>query len=712
MPDWLEYIDNEVAAFGEWDSTVHSDPSTITQPAAAAWPDRGGFGLRADVDGDGNDAYALKDLSYSIAPGGWFSFGFWLRVNSFHASGSFYIALLRHAAQTVIYVLAYNGAVRIEYRDDAGTATLVEATDIATGRWYYVVIAAKRATTDVAADGEFAAYRNGQLLNHVTGRDNYDRWSDVSQLRLGAIAPKTGYQGDYDEIKFAAAQYVEPYAATPQTEYPDDPARTVVLLSDDSDDSWQFAEYCISELGIPYANLCPLACGSAESLVNYADFQNKIETPLADWLARNPTVSANVTTFLVGYNVPGYFTDSGKLHTTGSRLMRIGQAFSSQTANPLYSPDTVARLTASDLSAAGLHLACRIDAASLAAAKAIVDRGLAVTAAGTLPDTDYFCSDDADLRSALAVQHLRMATTDDWEQASAITIADDLTHADPPAGGTRAAIVEKDTNAQTSLRGGETFWYNALAQFGYAAGVSFSAMPADGFAAEKFVEMLRIGGSFAEAAAVAVEHLDYTALVAGLPGMRVIFPKAGHNIYHGVGGPEAIDWNRPVAYSMAGAQQVAIPLSLAPGRRHVLAARTTSSEGIEEHNSEALTYVEIDEAGTLQEAPLPVPSEVTAQLRRDGKVLVGFSCYAGPGLAVPTAFDVLTDNGTGTLDVDDPAASIPVSDARQIDHTVVVTAEQLPAKFAVRACKEARRGEHSQAVTVRPDQVPAVPNAF
>ncbi len=74
----------------------------------------------------------------------------------------------------------------------------------------------------------------------------------------------------------------------------------------------------------------------------------------------------------------------------------------------------------------------------------------------------------------------------------------------------------------------------------------------------------------------------------------------------------------------------------------------------------------------------------------DGAVLLGFSCHPLPGMDTPTTFEVITDNGTGVMDTENPAATISASGLRETDFEVLVVPENLPARFAARARRDGK----------------------
>ena len=141
---------------------------------------------------------------------------------------------------------------------------------------------------------------------------------------------------------------------------------------------------------------------------------------------------------------------------------------------------------------------------------------------------------------------------------------------------------------------------------------------------------------------------------------------------------------------------------IAVGQRHLFGARAISQGGIEEHNCEAMAFAEVDGQGQLVGPPLVVPSELTAELISLNSVRVGFSCYATAGRVMPSSFEILTDNGTGTLDLQTPADTVPVVDAAQTQYAMTICVGSLPCMFAVRPRLGDASGWRTGAVTVRP----------
>jgi hypothetical protein len=151
---------------------------------------------------------------------------------------------------------------------------------------------------------------------------------------------------------------------------------------------------------------------------------------------------------------------------------------------------------------------------------------------------------------------------------------------------------------------------------------------------------------------------------------------------------------------------VTVPLEAKQGERYVFAARAVSQAGIEERNTSIFSYMETDELGGLMSAPLAQPDDVTAELVPNGCVLLGFSYRSSPGCQSSEAFDVFTDNGTGTLNLDAPVATITEFAREKEDFELLVEPAALPAMFAVRASAGQRNGPLSRVVVAKSAPAP------
>ena len=703
------YIDGEVPGFGELDAVVQAGGSTIVQAAAAAWPERGGVGMRVTTDGS-NAAYMTKTLGESVAAGGDLYIGFWQRINAEAASGRHNPLGLRDTADSTWAALLYNKVARdlIFYaRADGGANENVTLNDLITiGRWHYIVVRVHRASSAVAADGYVSLYLDGELRGTTATVDNFDIMATPAELNVGArYYYADGYEVDIDEIKIATT-YPEPYVPTPDDYYVS-AERTCVLYRSASSDSTEFADYCVTELAIPRANLIPLPDATAnETLADYATFQSEVEDGIAAYFALNPTVATNCMCFLVGYGVPGYFTDSGLKHSATSRLAKYGVAFSSGSSNQLYVPGgATARLTLNTLRFVGQHLATRIDAPSLAEAKTLIDRAATVSALDALPDADKLYADDAAYLASLPCQKLRIITAALAELDDAALVWDD-NGAAFGTGGSRAIFHNDQADSAELLRSGAARCYVALFASTFAAAFG-SADTAETFDATRFFEMLRIGGTFAEAALVATSKLNYTAVAAGSPLMTVAVQLGGYNIYWGEGGAEDVDFDTPLGCMRADQSALTIGQSLDRLRTHVFVARAISPEGQEEHNTHVLAHVKLDEQGQLTPVPLARVNDLTVEAVSNDLLLIAFSHVAPAGFAVADGFDLVSDGGTGQLDLESPVGAIDEVVAGQTEFEITLSRPVWPLRLAVRTRNGADLGPLSEVVLVGAPDPPA-----
>ena len=403
------YIDNEVPGFAEWDSISEAGNSTVDQIANAGFPERGRYGLRVTVDGT-SSAYAEKDYGEVLPAGGDFFFGFWLYIRVL-PSGTKAIFEVDDAGTAIAYVnLTSGGLISLTMVDDGGSATTATIS-IFSGRWNYVVGRVTRATGAATNDGTAELWANNHSVGTLATKDNFNTFENNVGIQVGF--PSTGTDGavlDFDEIK-TGTSYPQSWAPEPLTVYPE--IRRTLLVAQISTQAVSFADYFIQQTGLPRSNVILLpAAGVGESLASLAQWNTQVEDTIDEWVALATGVFANATTFMLGYLVPGYFTDSGTKYSATSRLMHYGTAFSSMTANALASPATVARLTVSALNAAGQYLAMRIDAFTQANAKTILDDGLNADLIATLRETDILYSDDSAFIADVDTQHLRLETAD------------------------------------------------------------------------------------------------------------------------------------------------------------------------------------------------------------------------------------------------------------------------------------------------------------
>ncbi len=686
------YIDNEVPDFAEWDTVVADGGATVVQTAESGFPERGKLGLRIDCQME--QAWVEKQLG---GAGDHLAIGFWMRIVE-PPDWAWWMTKLG-----VCEACAEDDAgMRLHLRQHPNglCLSLHQATDgslnvinddllLDSQRWHYLVAVCHWGQSECEAK----LYIDGSLRGHSVLADcGAGRRPDRVRLgctESGGVCPVVL---DFDEIKIADA-YPEPFRAEPQTEHPA-PERTVVLVAD-TEYGREFADGCVEMLGIPRGNRCVLSNASTdETLQDHAAFEQQVENDLRAWLATNPTAAARCNCLLLGGDLPGYFMHDGLRHSATSRLMNTHQPFSTGSDNPLYAPGEVTRLTKAALD--GLYLVTRIDAPDPQDARTVMSRSVSVSAMESLPADNLLYCDDAAYRPSPACGRLRMPTSDISKLDMAAMVWGRVADPQFGDGGTRAVFADTSAGSAATLRDKSLSCGRALFDAGFAAALGCSDEP-DDFDVESFFEMLRIGGTLAEAFAVATARLDYTSVACGVPTMTVATPRAGVNIYHGVGSADAIDYSAPMAYLHENQQTVDVPLELAAGRRHYLAARAVSSASVEENNTHIITCARADAQGVMLGEPLPTPTDLVVDVLSPGRVAIGFVCRVEPGLARPEAFEVLSDNGSGQLDADNPVASIPAADDREV-FMAQATDLTLPAKLAVRCRRDGHTGELSQTV--------------
>ena len=654
----LHYIDNEVPTFGEWDAIV----GNVSQATEAALPERGGYGLRCSVSG-GNYAYARKDFASALSA---MAVGFWFKFPTAPTwtDGQYFFLAKAGVMGFVLYLRNDSGSAHLElavYAGGDGT-TYSDTYYLEPGRWYYIAIIAtwdgSAGTADLYIDG----VHRGQAQQ--AGNATFNR---PDEIKMGNSVFCSGSAAtlDLDEIKVRDdTTYPEPYVPTPADEYPS-AERTAVLWRGASDDSRQFGDYCVAALGVPRANLIRLDNASAnEALASYATFQTEVEDDIATYLGLHPTVAANCSCFLIGYGVPGCFLDGALFHSAASRLMNYGTAFSSGAANPLYKPSTVARLTKTALG--GKYLCARIDADTLQHAKDVIDRAATVSALAALADADKLYSDDDGYKASADCQRLRILTAALGTYSGDAFVWGDTGTPAFGAPGSRACFADDSDMSAFLLRSGSGACYTALYVGQYAAALG-STHTADTFDAGSFFEMLRIGGTLAEAAIVAASKLDYTAVPVGSPLMTVAFQVSGYNVYRGIGGPDSIDYAAPVAYVRAGlATADLVGLGHVADVDHYYAVRAVSDSGVEETNTDRRVCVRINGAGQLVGPP---PNRiVSAQISaaKGGKIRLQCFYSAVGAVGVATGIQVARIAETGP-DWGSLIQTLAISGTRRLD---------------------------------------------
>lgn len=563
----LEYFDFETTLADDGWTAVENGASTAERSTSAAFPERGTNGLRCTIVG-ASSAYITQTVSHTVDPGESLYFGFWFRINQAPPGGATYTLWLRNGLpQAIARIRLFVGRAAAAYVfNDGGSSsnTGLSTELLPLNTWYYYVIRIKRASTDVAGDGGIALYINGVLDSSIFTVDNFHRFTDLGPIFLGQISgPADGQEYDYDEVKISRT-YPEPAIPKTTTENPS-PERTVVLYRQPSTDSREFADYCVSELGISRSMLVPLySATSTEVLASRANFITQVEAGLLTWFALNPTVRDQASTILMGYGVPGYFTDAGIEVSGASRLMSLYKVYAQEESNPFY--QGTARLTKAELTSF-YYMCTRIDADTLANAKLIVDAGVTASALAELADTDTLFSDDTTYLGGVDVGQLRLLTSAMTTFANDAFVFGDAGSPSYGSAGSRITFVDESTDSSDTLRtaaGSECA--GALITAGYASAMGFSDTAAT-FDIDTFFEKMRLGCTFAEASMCSVEKLQWKGEPSGDPLLTAAFQDDGYNLYSGSEG--SIDYDNPVAY---------FPRSVATGSLTITPAVNTTYE--------------------------------------------------------------------------------------------------------------------------------------
>lgn len=702
----FHHIDNEEAAgparpAGQWTAFDQSGGSTAFCYPEAAFPQRGRLGLRVDVP-VASPAFARKSLAMVLPPGGDLYAGFWINIRRLrpvlpYPYGSDCCSLYQGGSFQTVLAVGYDGRLFAWQRGDNG---IVEPpwTSIALGvnEWHYVVLQVRRSPSADVFGGLVRIYIDGREARVQTGIDNYDRLAlPITDIRLGSALWPNANAYDIDEIKIADV-YPQPHVPAASSDLLE-PARVAILYSAVSARSRQVADYFAEKLGVCPVNLIALPAASpAETVGSYAQFQDQVERPVEEYFARNPALAQQCACFLLACDVPGYFTDGGRRISAVSRMMGFGRPYAGPRPNPLHGHRE--RLTIWQLRQAQMYLAARIDAASPESCMAMVDRSMAASAL-TLPPGGAICGDDPAYIASLDCQRLRVArrvvTAGEALGEASVAFGSGLSAA--TAGG-RAMWVELLAAGGASLRSASAL---TAALEHWAAAVGF-ASDAGAFDIAAFIEMLRVGGTLAEAAAVASAQLDDGLVVAGNPLMTLRFPRAGTDIYHAVGAIENVDWGRPAAQLAAGETTCQLSLTADPGQRHVVAARSVSPAGVQECGTHTLCVLQADEQGRLGVA-LDAVTDLTAMRLSEGSYAGGsppsqpaaiglaFSYEPSPGHATADGFDVLSDHGSGTLDLAAPVRTLSARPGQR-DYRATIAVD-LAAGVAIKLAVRPRCGD-------------------
>ncbi len=645
----LHYWDFEPAAEG-W--TFVTTPGAIAERFEdAAFPERGSWGFKAITIANFQDAYVRQDNWHAgLGAGESVYIGYWFRISSFQSLGTASLDSYYFGDLSWRIITQANRRYWLRCIDDGAANQDLAFVLLEADRWYWIVLKLTRATGAAGNDGGGELWIDGQLRELRNNVDNFNRVDDPGdRLQIGVEIGRPDLELYYDEVKISAT-YPEPFVPEPTTANPS-PERTVVLYRDASTDSFEFADYCVSELGIPRSNLCPLPNATAnESLATYVVFETEVEDDLNAWLTTNPTVAAQVTCFLIGYGVPGYYTNAGTLFSATSRLMSLGVAFDGTSDNNAFY-QTTDRLTKTVLGA-NQYMCMRIDADTLANAKLILDAGITVTALAETTDADTLYTDDTTYLATLNFGKLRMESSALGTLTNDAFGFGDLGVPSFGAAGSRVGFMDNDSVAAAEgLRAaGDSECAAALITGGYAeAGGRSQGTGLDDYDIDTFFEVLRLGYTMAEATRLCVQKTNFYSVFAGNPLITVAFQDDGYNLYSGIIG--SIDYDNPVAYFRRGASSGSLVITPAIDTTYEYSLRAVRND-IETPGVDCIADFKTDgSADWLGNRPDRV---INVRIEQDvGAVIrVGWDYITGSTEAIQFAlwYDTVPPDGAGAPD--------------------------------------------------------------
>jgi len=442
---------------------------------------------------------------------------------------------------------------------------------------------------------------------------------------------------------------------------------------------------------------------------------------------------------VLGYHVPGAFTDAGLDWSAGSRLARLGQA-RAPVANPLYDEraEAIARVTPAELAGSARYLVHRVDGPTLADAVALVDRAVALDAATLtgegfldpygLQGGGYEAYENLleDWGRSLTCQRLKQTirrtaeadpgsnvafdelADDDWYFGwlSTTGSADFFGDAGP---GRRALFYDADSYAMATLRSTATGRWCPLA---LAAGYALTAGPTDEptvaglLSPWPLFEALRRGWTWAEAFARANPKLDAFMTAAGDPLATVRFPVAGCHVYRGPNAAIAIDYDTLIAAAPVDATAVQLPpADWSAAATWFLALRTVDGDGVEYADPTAIVAMSVDASGhVLPPAPAGVKDLAVAPTAAQRLTIRWrYVTAALAGGSEPSSFEVFVGPASGQtlaqLLAEPPAATVPFDASGSYEWTTAPMPVGIAWRIAVHALSaDGPVGPASQAV--------------
>jgi hypothetical protein len=180
-------VNHETGDLSQYDQTI-TDGGDLSVSTDAALI--GSYGLQVVID----DTNSISGrMNFASWPNGatHFRARFYLKPNlvTMASGDSFCIMTIDGGSgYPVLTYLEYDGAdygIRLFYNNDGGAAGQFGSSITPQSHYYEILLS--RATTDASNDGIVRHWIDGNLQNTKSGLDMWDRFNDITHMRLGAV---------------------------------------------------------------------------------------------------------------------------------------------------------------------------------------------------------------------------------------------------------------------------------------------------------------------------------------------------------------------------------------------------------------------------------------------------------------------------------------------------------------------------------------------
>ncbi len=183
--------------------------ATIDLLSAACLPDSGMTGWRiSEPAGQTDSAYLEYDLiSHTVPPGGYFFLRAWINVRKFPLTGYIIPFSVRPNDSYWAGAVGVRSTMEVYATNNNGGGDIVSTSDYAIelNRWHMIDVMWKRETTDTAGDGDMRLWLDGELKEHATGINSFERWDGgaTKVFRIGLADQQKESIVDYGPITIA-----------------------------------------------------------------------------------------------------------------------------------------------------------------------------------------------------------------------------------------------------------------------------------------------------------------------------------------------------------------------------------------------------------------------------------------------------------------------------------------------------------------------------